>query len=501
MSLNPGEPPKNIVVVERLHNWPLNVPGVLVELARNYLTNPEFAAMRGLRVINLCRSYRYHSIGYYVSLLAEARGHKVLPSVNTIQDLKSTTLIRLAGDDLDRMIQRALAPLQSDKFTLSVYFGQNLAKRYDALSYHLFSTFRAPLLRAEFERGDKWELVSLKPIAASEIPDAHRPFVVRVTQEFMRQYRAPARTRPQRFYDLAILWDTRDPVAAAGAPSDEKAIKKFVKAADALDFEVEIIGRDDYDRMAEFDALFIRDTTNVNHYTYRFARRAAAEGLVVIDDPQSILRCTNKVYLAELLSRHKIPTPKTMIVSRDNIDAVEPTLKFPCVLKQPDSFYSHGVFKANDESELRAGVERLLERSEFIVAQEFVPTTFDWRIGVLDGKPLYACKYFMPGKHWQIVQRLKDGRTRYGNVESMAIENVPASIVRAAVKSADLIGDGLYGVDLKQFGSRVVVIEVNDNPSIESGIEDAHLGDELYRRFMEYMLQRVESRRRNGAGR
>ena len=61
---------------------------------------------------------------------------------------------------------------------------------------------------------------------------------------------------------------------------------------------------------AEFDALFIRETTLVNHHTYRFARRAASEGLVVIDDPESILKCTNKVFLAELLSRHKMPMPQ-----------------------------------------------------------------------------------------------------------------------------------------------------------------------------------------------
>jgi glutathione synthase/RimK-type ligase-like ATP-grasp enzyme len=60
--------------------------------------------------------------------------------------------------------------------------------------------------------------------------------------------------------------------------------------------EPELIEKEDYGRLAEFDALFIRETTGVNHHTYRFARRAEAEGLVVVDDPQSILKCTNKVY-------------------------------------------------------------------------------------------------------------------------------------------------------------------------------------------------------------
>lgn len=49
------------------------------------------------------------------------------------------------------------------------------------------------------------------------------------------------------------------------------------------------------------------------------------------------------------------------------------------------------------------------------------------------------------------------------------------------MKTANLIGDGLYGVDLKQAGDKVVVIEVNDNPNIDCGVEDVYLGDDLYK--------------------
>ena len=61
----------------------------------------------------------------------------------------------------------------------------------------------------------------------------------------------------------------------------------------------------------------------------------------------------------------------------------------------------------------------------------------------------------------------------------------------ATTWTANLIGDGLYGVDLKRVGRRVVVIEVNDNPSIEAGYEDAVLKDALYREIMGSMLRRI----------
>ena len=64
-----------------------------------------------------------------------------------------------------------------------------------------------------------------------------------------------------------------------------------------------------------------------------------------------------------------------------------------------------------------------------------------------------------------------------------------------ALRATAPIGDGLYGVDLKMDGKRTAVIEVNDNPSIDAGVEDAYLGDDLYRRIMEEFLRRLERKR------
>ena len=62
-----------------------------------------------------------------------------------------------------------------------------------------------------------------------------------------------------------------------------------------MGFNCEFITKNDINRIAEFDGLFIRETTAVNHHTFRFAQRAISEGLVVMDDPDSILKCTYKV--------------------------------------------------------------------------------------------------------------------------------------------------------------------------------------------------------------
>lgn len=112
-----------LVVVNKPKDWPLHVPDVEVVSARSYLTDPRFSQARGVKVFNLCRSYRYQSLGYYVSLLAGARGHKTFPSIATVQDMKTVSIARLLSDDLEEVIEESLKPVQSDSFTLSVYFG------------------------------------------------------------------------------------------------------------------------------------------------------------------------------------------------------------------------------------------------------------------------------------------------------------------------------------------------------------------------------------------
>lgn len=479
-----------LIVVNNANEWSFEIPGIEVVNAKSYLTEPEYGDMRGAKVFNLCRSYRYQTIGYYVTLLASARGHRPLPSISTIQDMKSQTMIRFVSDDLDEIIQRSLAPLQSNEFQLSIYFGHNVTERYDRLSLHLFNLFQAPLLRARFVKNDKWELRTIKPIPVDEIPDEHRWFLIKVASEHFAGRGVSVRKRTAMKYDLAILADPNEELP----PSNEKAIRKFVKAAESMGFDTEIIGRDDFGRIAEFDALFIRETTSVNHHTYRFARRAAVEGLVVMDDPDSIVKCGNKVYLAELMDRHGIAAPKTMLVHRDNMDQVGQELGFPCVLKRPDSSFSKGVVKVNDEKSLAEQLELFLEDSDLVIAQEYVPTSFDWRIGVIDRQPLYACKYHMVRGHWQIYKT--DGTTHdCGNFDTVPVELAPRDVVRTALKAANLIGDGFYGVDVKKSDKKCYVMEVNDNPSVDAGVEDAMIRDELYRRVMNTFLKRIEKQK------
>lgn len=483
----------SLLVAENTRRWPLHVPGVTVIPAKSYLMQLSFSELRGVTVYNLCRNYGYQSVGYYVSLLAAARGHRILPSVETIQDLRLSPLVRIVSEELQEVIQSSLKGLKSTTFELSIYFGHNVAKRYDRLAKALFNQYPAPFLRATFESDGDWRLSGIRAIATNEIPEVHRDFLVERASYYFSRPNRPSRPRQEYRYDLAILFDADDPEP----PSDDRAIRKFVRAARSVGMDATIIDRDDYGRIAEFDALFIRETTNVNHHTYRFARRAVAEGLVVIDDPTSIVRCTNKVYQTELFGMHGIPSPKSMVVHDDNIEDVEKQIGLPCVLKKPDSAFSQGVVKVATVEELRDHLQRMLAESELVIAQEFVVSDFDWRVGVLGGRALYACKYHMARGHWQIIHTSTGGRRRYGKVEGLPLEEAPRGAVEVAVRAATLIGDGLYGADIKEVGGRFLVMEVNDNPTIEAGYEDAVIKDDLYLAVMRHFRERLDSRGTN----
>ena len=143
----------------------------------------------------------------------------------------------------------------------------------------------------------------------------------------------------------------------------------------------------------------------------------------------------------------------------------------------------------------------MLEKSELIIAQEYLPTEFDWRVGILDRRPLFVCKYFMAPGHWQII---KHGDQKHDYIEgpTQAVGRWPkrrSEVVKMALKAANLIGDGLYGVDIKQVGNRFYVIEINDNPNVDAGNEDGVLKDALYREVMGVFLQRIEARKRGSA--
>jgi len=476
-----------IIVAGSPEKWSLQIPGARVVSPRQYITDSEFARLGDFKVFNLCNAFKYQNMGYYVSLLARARMHHPEPSVRTIMDFRSPKMIRHLASEISEAANRVLAGCTAKKFKLDIYFGSCMNPSYARLARQLFTLFPAPMFRAVFVFGKKkWKLDDVEPISSHDIHGDERDFVSAVASEYVARRHRIYDVRDRSRYSIAILVDEDETLP----PSNKKALSKFSRAASAAGFFCENITKDDFDRLNEFDALFIRATTNANNYTYTFARAAEAEGIVVVDDPSSIIRCANKVFQAEQAAIRKVSTPKTVIVHKGNLDTLDKELGFPLVIKQPDSQFSQGVFKAENREELDKILEKLMRDSDLLIAQEFVPTKFDWRVGIFDRKPLFVCKYYMAEKHWQIVN--KDNNNDTGLYETIPVDKAPKKVVEVALKMANHIGNGLYGVDVKETDDgRVLLIEVNDNPNIDAGVEDKVLGNALYETIMRGFMDRV----------
>jgi glutathione synthase/RimK-type ligase-like ATP-grasp enzyme len=61
-----------------------------------------------------------------------------------------------------------------------------------------------------------------------------------------------------------------------------------------------------------------------------------------------------------------------------------------------------------------------------------------------------------------------------------------------ALKSAKLMGKGLYGIDIKVVNNKPMVIEINDNPNIDFGVEDLHYGDLVYTKILSALKNRLD---------
>ncbi|MXN64726.1 ATP-grasp domain-containing protein [Stappia sp. GBMRC 2046] len=465
-----------------------------VMTVREYITRPKLFAGTHPTILNLSRSYAYQGGGYYASLLAEARGHRVVPGVETMTELSRKGLYRHALPELEDRLNRTLAKIAdvpAGSFKLTVCFGHAADAAYEPFARLVFDWFRVPLLEVTVKPGEWRTIDRIRPLPLTELDSQGREHFNSSLEAYTRRsWRAPKQRVPMK-YSLAVLCDPKDPLP----PSSQASLKYLAKVAARHGVEVVPIGKGDLERLAQFDALFIRDTTTIDNHTYRFARRATFEGMPVIDDPVSMIRCTNKVYLAELLEQNGVPTPKTVILSTmKDADGLGEALGWPIVLKIPDGSFSRGVFKVEDAAALSARMKELFDESDVLLAQEFCPTSFDWRIGVLDGEPLFACQYLMAKKHWQIVRHEEGKPAVEGRFRSSSLLEAPPLVVETAVRAARLIGNGFYGVDLKQVGDNVVVIEVNDNPNLDHGVEDAAEKDMVWDRLVRWFLKRLEAR-------
>jgi len=277
-------------------------------------------------------------------------------------------------------------------------------------------------------------------------------------------------------------------------PKEAKALDNFKLAAERLGNRFSFMFRENLTEIPKNDAVFIRATTDPLYTAYIVSKTAWELGLNVIDDPKSIQICGNKVHLYSLFEKHDIPRIPTILLNKDELHhkrILEIFRAFgrPVVVKAPYTSFSKYVEKVACETSFREVAKRFFRKSDVLVVQKFMPTPFDWRVGVLNDEVLYVCKYMVPKGRWKHGAKRK-GKPSFvwGRTVSLKTENAPARLKETALRACSVVGHGLYGVDIKEAEGDYVVVEVNDNPSIYAGQED--LRDKgIYERIIEYLME------------
>ena len=269
------------------------------------------------------------------------------------------------------------------------------------------------------------------------------------------------------------------------------ALTNFRMAAAKLGHDCDFIFRSEIMNIPRYDGLLIRALTDPLNTSYVAARLAEVHGLRVIDEPDSILVCCDKVNMYQHLMRADVPMPDTCFLTEDEVTVEQARELFetygtPLVLKAPNSSFSAYVEKAHDEASFVKVGKRFLRRADRLVVQQYLPSAFDWRVTILDGKVLFVVKYIMHPGTWRIHDRDGDGKPSLCTVQSVEKSQIDPRLIDAALRAGNSIGRSLYGVDVKELDDGFVVIEVNDNPNIDAGLEDMN-NPEVYRNVVRHL--------------
>lgn len=277
-------------------------------------------------------------------------------------------------------------------------------------------------------------------------------------------------------------------------PREGAALQNFKCAAENSGNEFHFLFRENIEDIPKYNSVFIRATTDPLFTAYVVSKTAWELGLKVVDDPESITVCANKIHQYALFEKFNVPRIPTVFLNREELHHREISRIFrelgkPVVIKAPYTSFSRYVEKAACETSFREVAKRFFKKSDVLAVQKFVPTEFDWRVGVLGNEVLYVCKYMIPKGKWKHGAKLRGKPTVvWGRTVALKKEKAPQRLKDVALKACSVVGKGLYGVDIKEVNGDYVVVEVNDNPSIYAGYEDSQDKD-VYTKIIHYLSE------------
>lgn len=271
---------------------------------------------------------------------------------------------------------------------------------------------------------------------------------------------------------LAIL--SRSPRAYSTRRLREAAIARGhnVKVLDTLKFSLEIEkGSPDLyygpKHLSDYDAVIPRIGASITFFGMAVVRQFEQLDVYTPNPAHGIANSRDKLRSLQILSRHNIGLPHTAFVRRrqDVLPAIERVGGAPVIIKLLEGTQGVGVILADSVKVAEAIIETLQSTKQNVLIQKFVGESSgkDIRAFVVGDRVVAAMRRTAQGGDF------RSNVHRGGRAEAVELEE---AYTDTAIRSAQIMGLKVAGVDMLEGKDGPQVMEVNSSPGLE-GIEGA----------------------------
>ncbi|NLW99171.1 MAG: 30S ribosomal protein S6--L-glutamate ligase [Actinomycetales bacterium] len=219
--------------------------------------------------------------------------------------------------------------------------------------------------------------------------------------------------------------------------------------------------------LSTYDAILPRIGNSVTYFGTAVVRQFEQMDVYTPNTANGIANSRDKLRATQILSRHNIGMPATAFVRNraDVIPAIEMVGGAPVVIKLLEGTQGIGVILAPELKIAEAIIETLHGTNQQVLIQAFVRESRgrDIRAIVVGDRVVAAMRRVAQGDEF------RSNVHRGGLVEPVTLD--PA-FEEVAVRSAQIMGLRIAGVDMLEGNDGPLVMEVNSSPGLE-GIESA----------------------------
>ena len=245
-----------------------------------------------------------------------------------------------------------------------------------------------------------------------------------------------------------------------------------VKVLNTLRFAIDLSG-DEPDLqyrgrlLSDYDAILPRIGNSITYYGTAVVRQFEQMDVYTPNTANGITNSRDKLRATQILSRHNIGMPRTAFVnSRADVRmAIERVGGAPVVIKLLEGTQGIGVILAPEAKIAESIIETLHSTKQNVLIQSFIAESRgrDIRALVVGDRVVAAMRRVASGDEF------RSNVHRGGTVEKVALT---PEFEEAAVRSAQIMGLRVAGVDMLEGKDGPLVMEVNSSPGLE-GIERA----------------------------